>query len=174
MGAWDVLRVAVAEEWGGRGAATRAASLIDDLLWNMREQWAAGHDLHTDSLDEFIEEVLAADFACDFEDDTPITQVSLLLQTLYRAAAAGDDDAVRAAVARLPDHEISQRRAVDRPAQRLAADSDDDGSDEDGSDEEEGGNGGGASAGDGAGVGAGAGAGRQIDADGWETVARKK
>ena len=169
MGSWDVLRVAVAEEWGGRGAAARAASLVDDLLWNVREQWAAGHDLHTDSLDEFLEEVLAADFACDFEDDAPITQVSTLLQMLYRLAAAGDDDAIRAAVSRLPDHEISQRRSIDRPGPHKAGASD---SESSGSDDEEGEDGAGAGAGSGAGTGAGAG--RQVDADGWETVARKK
>lgn len=108
--------------------------------------------------------LLQSDFNVDFEDDTGVTALSLLIQDLYRKCAGGqleDAHALLAGLDKRPDFnpDASRRKAGD------------DSSDDEDDDEE--GEGEGGAAGAGAGAGAGSGASRRarvVDEDGWETV----
>jgi hypothetical protein len=117
---------------------------------------------------------LDADFNIDFEDDNVVTEVSLLLQDVYRKCALGEEDKVKEIMDTLHSHAITRKTTVDRPGAAKDDDSDDDDDDEDGEfdedDEED----------DDDEDTAAAGAGRsekkkekaapEVDADGWATI----
>jgi hypothetical protein len=77
--------------------------MVDDLMMNLDEQWREGADVHEDTLDVYLIECLEQYFGVDFEDgaDAMVTEVSLLLQDLYRKCASGDLAQARALVASL-------------------------------------------------------------------------
>lgn len=56
---WELLHTAVAEEWGGHASRAKFDHIVDDLLLNCEDQWREGHDLHLDTLDEYLVEVSA-------------------------------------------------------------------------------------------------------------------
>lgn len=101
---WDLLKSAVLEEWGGPASKDKAVRITSDLLMNIVEQWRDGNDLHEDTLDDYFITCLESDFNVDFEDDTCITQVSLVIQDFYRKCADGDLSAARDLIASLDSH----------------------------------------------------------------------
>jgi hypothetical protein len=54
---WELLHTAVAEEWGGHASRAKFDHIVSDLLLNCEDQWREGHDLHLDTLDEYLVEV---------------------------------------------------------------------------------------------------------------------
>jgi hypothetical protein len=180
---WHLLRTAVSERWGGARSQSRYELLVDDLMTNLDEQWREGNDVHEDTLDVYLLECLTSYFNVDFEggDDSVVTEVSLVIQELYRKCASGDLSKAKAVVAS-PDTFALRQGAV------RAATSDDEEDDEEGEEGEEeeeamagGGGGGGSSSSSSsssssAAVGGGGGGGskREVDEDGWETVGTKK
>ena len=179
---WHLLRTAVSERWGGARSQSRYELLVDDLMTNLDEQWREGNDVHEDTLDVYLLECLTSYFNVDFEggDDSVVTEVSLVIQELYRKCASGDLSKAKELVAS-PDTFALRQGAV-----RAATASDDEEEDEEGEEEEEGeeamvGGGGGSSSssssaavGGGGGGGGGGGSKREVDEDGWETVGTKK
>jgi hypothetical protein len=163
---WDLTRTAVAEQWGGPKSREKLDHIVDDLLMNLKDQWDAGNDVHTDSVDVYLLECLEQDFGIDFEDDSVVTEVSVLVQDVYRKCVAGQLGEAEA----LMDALEARARAAERSGGRRTAgsdDDDDDEDDEDGSGNEDGG----------AGTGVGAGSSgapprreRVVDEEGWETV----
>ncbi len=167
---WDLTRTALAESWGGPKTREKYNRMVDDLMANCDEQWREGNDLHEDTLDVFLLECLEQDFNVDFEggDDSVVTEVSLIIQSLYRRCASGDLGKAREIIASLEKMPSMNQGGV-RPA---GDDSSSDGSGEEGGEEE----GGGEEMGGAAGGGGGGGRGprRVVDEEGWETVAPKK
>jgi hypothetical protein len=112
---WDLTRTAIAErvrlsrahgshsqharslpflstQWGGAASMDHYKHMIDDLMMNLDEQWRDRKDVHEDSLDVYFIECLEQYFNVDFEngDDSFVTEVSLIIQDLYRKCAAGE------------------------------------------------------------------------------------
>jgi len=175
---WDLTRTAVAERWGGVKSLDKYNHMISDLMLNLEEQWKDGNDIHEDSLDVYFLECLESYFNVDFEngDDSVVTEVSLIIQDLYRKCAAGELGKTRELVASL-DTMPSMRKGGVRPAE-----DDEDADDEDGEDEEEEEEGEGGEGGEGgetevmkeekeSGVSR---RGTVMGEDGWETVVPKK
>lgn len=88
-------------QWGGFKSKDKYDHIVDDLLLNCKDQWDEGNDLHIDSLDVYLIECLTEDFNVDFEDDEVVSEVSRLIQDLYRKCVAGQYDDVRNAIAEM-------------------------------------------------------------------------
>lgn len=182
---WDLTRTAVAERWGGLKSKDKYNHMVDDLMLNLSEQWKDGNDVHEDTLDVYFLECLEAYFNVDFEggDDSIVTEVSLIIQDLYRKCAAGHLAKARDVIASL-DAMPSMRKGGVRATgggvgEGGGEEDEEDDEDEDEFDEEveggdmleEGGKGGG---GGGSGGGSSNRRGTAVDEDGWETVLPKK
>ena len=100
---WDLTRTALAERWGGVKSQAKYNLMVDDLMMNLDEQWREGNDVHEDTLDVYLLECLDSYFNVDFEggDDSVVTEVSLIIQDLYRKCAAGELAQARAVIASL-------------------------------------------------------------------------
>lgn len=157
-------------QWGGRRSKAKAEHIADDLLMNCEEQWKEANDLHEDTLDLYLLDCFEQDFNLEFEDDSGVTEVSLILQDLYRKCAYGELKEAEELLASLEKHPAMQKNSVVVGGE---GDSDEEGSDEDGSEEEGAGKAGGAAAA-GAGGDAAAAGGRGprqvVDDEGWVTT----
>jgi hypothetical protein len=152
--------------------------MIDDLMRNLDEQWRDGADVHEDTLDDYLISCMESYFNVDFDvgGDDVVTEVSLIIQDLYRRCAAGELGKAREIMSKL-DQMPSMRARAAAVAPGAEEDSDgDDGSMEDDGEGDGGQASGGASAAGGGGGAKAAGGrpgARVVDADGWEVVPSK-
>ncbi len=171
---WDLTRTAVAERWGGLKSKDKYNHMVDDLMLNLSEQWKDGNDVHEDTLDVYLLECLEAYFNVDFEggDDSVVTEVSLVIQDLYRNCAAGHLTKARDVIASL-DAMPSMRKGGVRATGGGGGEEEED-TEGDDEDEEEGE--GGDMLEDEGNIGEGGSNRRStaVDEDGWETVLPKK
>lgn len=99
-------------QWAGPATRSKYEHIIDDLMLNCNEQWSEGNDLHIDTLDVYLLECLEADFNVEFEDDAVVTEVSAVIQELYRQCMAGQLGKARELIASLDTHRVLGNNAV--------------------------------------------------------------
>lgn len=87
---WDLMKMAVEDQWGGPQSWQTYDSVVEDLIQNIVEQWNEDNDLFRESMEDFFLDVLETDFNCDVEDEGVVAPVCEHIQKIYRKCAKGD------------------------------------------------------------------------------------